>query len=812
LRRFERLREQAAIAGAEGRPQAARELLASALGLWRGAPLADVADELRLPGELARLAELQLVTLEERIDADLALGHAAALVPELEALVAEQPLRERLRGQLMLALYRVGRQADALSVYRETRRLLVEELGIDPGADLQRLERQILAQEECLLAAPAVDELPRLPAAATPLVGRLRELTELGELLNRSRLVTVVGPGGVGKTRLALAAAEPRPEAVFVSLAPVQAPGLVRAVIARSLGLDSENALGDWLRARELLLVLDNFEHLLDAAPLVADLLAAAPGVRVLVTSRSPLRLSGEYQYLLAPQPLAEAVDLFIERAAAGGAELEQDKSVEAICERLDGLPLAIELTAARAKTVPPEALLERLGKRLALPTRGPRDAPRRQQTLRATIDWSYHLLSASDKQLFARLAVFVGGCTLDAVEEVCDASFDALEALVDDSLLQRNDDRYAMLETIREYAIERLEQANPRQWRQRHAEYFVALAETAELDARRPDQAEWLDRLETEQGNWRAALEFARSEGLTDVELRLVAALGPFWLIRGYLIEGDAWVTDARSRAPVSSAALRCRLITHAYSIALRRGNLDAARNLAIERLEVADELGDAQERARSLIALGIVSGIAGDYDAAEKYLTTVIEGADLLDPWVLAAAQNNLGLNLLETGDAKKAEPLLQEAVRNGRSANSIQQLTGSLRALATAQRLNGQPEAARAPLLEALLLARKMRSPEIAIECLTEATWLMALGDYDEDAARLLGTVEATTKHIGLKQLEGEWLHAEIAATLEDHLGRARFDAAVRQGTRLELEDAIALALERLDENVVGTPPHE
>ena len=263
--------------------------------LWRGPPLADVADELRLPGEIARLEELRLSALEERIGADLELGREAELIAELEALTQAHPLRERFREQLLLALYRLGRQAEALQVYRETRQLLVDELGIEPGTELQRLERQILLHDETLTPGGR-GRPPPLPAAITPLIDRWNEVAELGDLLRRPdvRLTTLVGPGGVGKSRLALAVAEPWPEAALVQLAPVQEPRFVRAAIANALGLKDDDAISEWLRPRELLLVLDNFEHVLDAAPVVSELLAAAPGLRVLATSREPLNLSGE--------------------------------------------------------------------------------------------------------------------------------------------------------------------------------------------------------------------------------------------------------------------------------------------------------------------------------------------------------------------------------------------------------------------------------------------------------------------------------------------------------------------------------------
>jgi len=408
-------------------PARASVLLADALRLWRGPPLAEVAFEDFAESEIRRLQELRLVTLETRIDADLQLGRDADLVPELEALLAQQPTRERLAGQLMTALYRSGRQADALEVYRQTSELLRNELGLQPSPRLRELERSILNQDATVEPQPRAAPAPpsNLPVPATAFVGRRHELAELATLLKSggTRLLTLTGAGGSGKTRLALrlaeiCAMECRDGTWFSEFADITDPELIAPTICQAIGLAEQagptavRCLEEWLGERQVLLVLDNLEQLAEGSAVLAKMLGACPGLTLLVTSREPLRLAGEQQYEVPVLAPADAVELFTTRAQAVKPDLQVDPDAATrICERLDCLPLAIELAAARTKALAPSEILARLDRSLPLLTGGPRDAPRRQQTLEATIDWSYKLLSAEEQRLFARLGVFAGGC-----------------------------------------------------------------------------------------------------------------------------------------------------------------------------------------------------------------------------------------------------------------------------------------------------------------------------------------------------------------------------------------------------------------
>jgi predicted ATPase/DNA-binding SARP family transcriptional activator len=476
--RFDRLVAEARRSAARDSPDAARQL-DEALALWRGPALAEFADQPWAQAEAARLEELRLVAVELRAEVGLAAGRHSELVGELEALVAAHPHRERLRARLMLALYRSGRQADALRVYQETRAVLAEELGIDPSPELQRLHRGILTQDPSLDGAAAVPATPpprNLPERLTSFVGRELELSEVGKLVEQHRLVTITGPGGAGKTSLAVELARQLgdgwPDGVWlVELAALRDPGLVPEAVIAALGIGEEpgvasgplaapvERLAEFVRDKGLLLVLDNCEHLAGAcAELVERLLRGAPGLKVLATSREVLGVPGEVRWPVPPLAVPEdavaaealagfdAVRLFAERARMADPDfvLDADSGPAAaeLCRRLDGMPLAIELAAARVRVLPTRELAARLHDRFRLLTGGARTADPRQRTLRATVDWSWELLEEPDRRLFRRLAVFAGGWTLDAAEAVCagdgvaaDDVLDGMVRLVDRSL-----------------------------------------------------------------------------------------------------------------------------------------------------------------------------------------------------------------------------------------------------------------------------------------------------------------------------------------------------------------------------------------
>jgi predicted ATPase/DNA-binding SARP family transcriptional activator len=527
--RFERLVADGRRALATGRGEDAAAELREALALWRGPPLADLASAPFAPAEIARLEEQHLAALEVRVDAELAAGRHSELIGELQQLTTQRPWRERLHAQRMLALYRSGRQADALEAYRHAREVLVEQLGIEPGAELHDLHEAILAHDPGIDAPPAaasrLSDGPRasldargdstLPAPPNRTIGRKHQLAAVGERLRTAsiRLLTLTGPGGVGKTRLALEAARAveadfADGACFVSLAALQRPEEVPAAVVSALGItllagESPNQAAErFLAAKHLLLIADNFEHVLAAAPFIGALLGSCPALTVLATSREPLALHAEARHPVPPLSLPElgtpddtetwagedAVTLFRERARAHDPAFDLSDgnaaAVAEICRRVDGLPLAIELAAARSGLLSPAEIAERLDVALGAPGAAARDAPARHHTLRATVDWSYELLSDGEQACFVRFAVFAGGATIEAAQTVTGADLDTLDHVVGKSLLVRRRQphtatRLQMLETVRAYAAERFAVAHDGDAvRERHYRHFFAVAE----------------------------------------------------------------------------------------------------------------------------------------------------------------------------------------------------------------------------------------------------------------------------------------------------------------------------------------------
>jgi predicted ATPase/DNA-binding SARP family transcriptional activator len=696
LDRFERTLERGRAAFEAGRADDAADDLREALAIWRGPALADLPEETRRAAEAERLEELRLTALELRYDAELACGRHDTVVGELEALTAEEPYRERFLQQRMLALYRCGRQADALEVYRAAREVLAEDLGLDPSPALQELERAILRQEPSLAApeAPTRSTHP-LPVPPTPLVGRRLELAAVGALFRDegARLVTLTGPGGTGKTRLSLAVAdalepELRDGALFVSLAPVSSPELVVSTIAEALevregGRPLAESVTEHLRERRLLLVLDNFEQLLPAAPFVGDLLAAAPRLWILATSRAPLRLAAEREYPVPPFDVpdadlpfetlvkTDAVRLFAARAQAVDPAFELDLAsapeVARVCRRLDGLPLAIELAAARAKLLAPAEILERLEREPHMLPPGPRDAPARQRTLAATIHWSYDLLGSDERLAFARLGVFSGGCTLEAAETVCDVTLDSLATLVDNNLLRRRDGRFTMLATVRHFAVERLEEAGADELRRRHAEWLTELAETMaeRTTVGGEDATVWLDRIQPEHDNIRAALAWSLEED-PELALRLASSLRLFWEVRGHFSEGGRWLEAALPRAADAAPGVRMKALSASGTIAFRLGNVDLAEERWEPALEMARELGDDLWIARLLSDVGTAAAGREDWDVATQLLEESAALFRELDvPARLGTVLGNLGHIAAERGDYARAIEVTEEAL---------------------------------------------------------------------------------------------------------------------------------------------------
>jgi predicted ATPase/DNA-binding SARP family transcriptional activator len=820
------LTQQARAALTVGNAADAAETLREALALWRGSALADLAWEPLAQGEVVRLEELRLAALEDRIDADLALGRHGQLVAELEQLAAEHPLRERLRGQLMLALYRSGRQADALAVYQRARRALVDELGIEPGDSLRKLERAILEQDPSL-DAPVTGISPRrVPTPATPLLGRERELSGLAELVrdDATRLVTLTGTGGIGKTRLALElvrrlAPEYEHGAAVTPLATTSDPALVARAILDTLeipevGQDAEELLAKTLAESELLLLVDNFEQVLPAARTIAQLLSAAPGVKVIVTSRAPLHVAAEREYPVPPLADDEAAELFVSRAQAADPNFELSEqnaaAVAELCARLDGLPLAIELAAARTKLLPPAMLLSRLGNRLELLAEGRRDAPHHQQTLRMTFDWSYDLLDADAQRLFAQLAVFAGGCTLASAEAVCDGPvLDALGALVDESLLRRRETstgepRFSMLEIVREYALERLSSSGESEdVRRRHLAHFVELAEEAAPElSQGEDQVEWFARLEDEHDNLRAALAFALYSGDSSSALRLGVGIRRFWQIHGYLAEGRAALESAVAAAPDTPSELRAEALNMVGILAAEQGEFDTSQANFKVALEDARAVGSTRVIASALVNLGNLAFFSRDLDAARNLYTESIEYFESLgDLPKQALAKENIGLMSLTAGDVPEAVTWLTAALELARESQDDREISAAARSLAAATIELGEPAQATELLDESLGLARELGETHGIAVCLETYAGLAATAGDAERAATLFGASDAVRTSIGAqRQPDNQILYDRWLAQTLARLDTNAYSKHYEDGRALTLDDACAYALGR------------
>ncbi|WP_461071279.1 BTAD domain-containing putative transcriptional regulator, partial [Streptomyces pseudoechinosporeus] len=700
-------------------PRERAELFTEALGLWRGPAFAGFQDEQFAREALTRLEEQRLLALEEQAEARLELGEHSLLAPELGELTRRHPLRERLRGAHMRALYGAGRASEALDSYQDLRRRLDEDLGLEPGPELAALQQEILQQDPALRAVPAPSATPRprtnLPTPVTDLIGRSDSVDAVRDLVESGRLVTLTGPGGVGKTRLAVEVATRLSEAyadgvwlvelasqAFLAESGAPAGDDLAEVVAATLGVRDDTGPGplpsglprtlldrltDALRGRRLLLVLDNCEHVIEAAAGLAQaLLRGAPGVSVLATSQEPLDIAGEQLWPVRPLDLPEdssdpavlrrssAVRMFLDRAAATspGFELSDDnaRAVALICRRLDGIPLALELASTRVRVLGVRELAERLDDRFKLLTGGHRGAPARQQTLRAMIDWSWELLTAAEQSVLRRLAIHSDGCTLDAAEALCAGNgvkpaevLDLLTRLVDRSLVlashEADGPRYRLLESVSAYCLERLRATEYERVRRTHAHYYAAFAERADSFLRGGDQRQWLRRLDAETANIRSALDAAAANGDAGLMRHLAHAMVWYWFLRGRLTEARRQLTMALGlpgQAGPTAEGDPGRAVTAAWraGVGLLSGAPDGSARRSAAVLELYEDIRDPHERTRAGWFLGFAVTRFGDFAVGEELVNRVLtESRALGDRWGIAAGLSTRGMQTYVCGN---------------------------------------------------------------------------------------------------------------------------------------------------------------
>jgi predicted ATPase/DNA-binding SARP family transcriptional activator/Tfp pilus assembly protein PilF len=821
------------------------------------------------------------------------------------------PLNEAAHRRLMQLYGWSGQRAAALRQYHECVQTLNEELSVPPSAETTALYEAIKVNR---LPSPikrpghTEDRPPRhlrspaplytLPAQPTLFIGRQREVTAARELLLRRdvRLLTLTGAGGTGKTRLGLEVAAGvvthfAHGVVYVPLADLRDPALVPNAIARQIQVRAGGRqsllelLKSTLQAKQMLLVLDNFEHVEPAAPIIADLLASAPQIKVLVTSRAPLNLRGEHEFLVPPLALpertavwsieqlhrSEAFQLFISRAACASADFvvteDNAQAIAEICHRLDGLPLAIELAAVRVKLLPPATLLARLGHRLSVLTGGAQDSPARQRTLRATIEWSYVLLTEEERALFARLAVFVGGFSLEAAEAVCKPEgdldldiLDGLQSLLDQSLLQQverlaGEARFTMLETIREYALEQLVVCGEAAaLQQRHTAYYLALVAEADSHLWGPEQTAWLERLEVEYDNIRAALAWKWNEGAVqvagaerdaEVGVEVVRSLCTFWYYRGYISEGRAWLEHALIRTGKKArTGARAAALYGCGVMAMFQGQASTARTRQEESIAIWRERGDKRGLANALFSLGEVVVNQGDeqaalpileecrelfqqvgdksfYVRAVMYLGDVALGQghiqtarsryqdgltiqhELGDTWTTAQLLNNLGEVARCEGDYARAKPLYEESLARFTALGTTGDMARSLHNLAYIAHAQGHGDQATTLFKESLRLFQERGNRRGITECLIGLVAICLMHKQQpqgaEWAVQLLGMAEAQFQAIGAAMWPADRLeYGRTVAAGRGALGEVAFAAAWAEGRTMSLEQAVAVAL--------------
>jgi predicted ATPase/DNA-binding SARP family transcriptional activator len=863
---------------AAGQYEQARAALVEGLAGWRGVPLDGLQLTRTLAGERARLEEQHLAATVDVLELDVELGRHRELPERLEPLLVDHPFNERLVAVQMLALYRSGRQADALAAFHAARRRFVTELGIEPPASLRELHDNVLTQAPQVSARDVgFAPVPMRGDGAVPVppnrtLGRKAEIDALSRRVRsgRARLLTLVGPGGVGKTRLAVETASSLEShfahgVYFVSLAGVRRAPEVAAAFAAALGVPvlegetAEQSLERFLAGKHVLLVADNFEHVLPAAPLVAALRDACPALTVLATSRAPLDLTGEERYPVAPlelpalgvpEPAANfadspAVALFVDRARAQDPRFalhnENARAIAEICHHLDGLPLAIELAAARSTVLEPGDLAGRLEAALSVLGHGPRDAPARQRTLQATIDWSFNLLDETERDALTAQAVFVGGCSVSAAEEVSGASLDTLEALVAKSLLVRRGNRLTMLETVRQYVEERAaERPYLHDARARHARYFLAFAQQAQAGLLGEDRARWQAALDADGGNLMAAITWALSARDSLLSLRLATTIVNCWLrsqATPHPVEGREleWIDAACELAgPDAPARLRAEaLLARAFLLNLMVATSDAAEESARRSHEIFVALDDSARAASALIALASTALNANRPGECAAYAAQALAHARVADDDFLIAEALSFQA---ATMPLAQAHPLIEEALRRYDRVGAVHRTPVVLgrvsyvamaageydgarelldRALDHALSLSeplvialirgnqglcllfdGHAPAAAGAFLEELEIARSMAFPAVAAEAFGGLGAVALLRDDAARAARLCG---AFLRHTPTMHVLDERLCGEFFDPGRERVGAAAWDRQCEAGRRMTLDEASEYALE-------------